>query len=64
MYKDNIQQNWTPTLEVTKKFQFKYYHFFTNYQKAISNLASARTVHKAQGCTLSSAVIHLGYQKI
>lgn len=65
LYKDNIQQNWTPILEVTREFQFNYYHSFqiTRRQFPI-NLASARTVHKAQGCTLPSDVIHLGSQKI
>lgn len=52
-------------LEVTKKFRFNFYHSFQiTTKQCIVNLASARTVHKAQCWTLSSAVIHLGYQKI
>lgn len=52
-------------LEVTRKFRFNFYHSFQiTTKQCIVNLASARTVHKAQCWTLSGAVIHLGYQKI
>lgn len=47
-------------LEVTKKFRFNFYHSFQiTTKQCIVNLASARTVHKAQCWTLSSAVIHI-----
>jgi exonuclease III len=65
LYNCTITQSWTPIIEVTRKFQFNYYNSFqiTRRQFPIA-LASAKTVHKAQGCTLPSAVIHLGSKKL
>lgn len=65
LYNDSISFSWTPILEITRKFQYNYYNSFQITRRQFPlTLASAKTIHKAQGCTLSSAVIHLGPPKI
>ena len=65
LYKYSIPLIWTPILEITRKFKYNYYYSFqvTRRQFPIT-LGAAKTIHKAQGCTLSSAVIQLGTTKI
>jgi hypothetical protein len=65
LYNDSVLPSWTPILEITRKFQFNYYNSFqiTRRQFPVT-LASAKTIHKAQGCTFPSAIIQLGPSKI
>lgn len=65
LFNSSISSSWTPILEITRKFSFNYYKSFCITRRQFPlTLAAAKMVHKAQGCTLESAVIGLGSRKM
>jgi hypothetical protein len=65
LYTDSISKNWTPILETTRRFIYKYYktYLVTRRQFPIC-LSAAKAIHKAQGATMKTAVLHFGKRKI
>lgn len=64
LYKREILHTWTPVLELTRKFSFQYFKAYSITRRQFPiHLAAAKTIHKAQGSTLSGAVIHFGTRR-
>ncbi|XP_062577467.1 uncharacterized protein LOC134239311 [Saccostrea cucullata] len=64
LFKGEIEKTWTPILEITRQFQIQMngtYH--VKRRQFPLRLGAAKTIHKAQGSTMKSAVINFGTRK-
>lgn len=64
LFKTDIEKTWTPILEITKQFKIQMngsYH--VKRRQFPLRLGAAKTIHKAQGSTMKSAVINFGTRK-
>ena len=64
-FHSNIEKSWTPILEITRilKVQFNGTYQVKRRQFPLQ-LAAAKTIHKAQGSTIQSAILHCGKRKM
>ena len=64
LYKSGIQRKWTPILEIARKFSVgKRKACFVSRRQFPLRLAAAKTIHKSQGSTLQSGILHFGKRK-
>lgn len=64
LFKTYIEKTWTPILEITRQFKIQMngsYH--VKRRQFPLRLGAAKTIHKAQGSTMKSAVINFGSRK-
>lgn len=64
LFKNDIEKTWTPILEITRQFKIQMngtYH--VKRRQFPLRLGAAKTIHKAQGSTMKSAVINFGSRK-
>lgn len=65
LYTEDISKDWTPILEVTKKFTVgRHKSCHVTRRQFPLRLACAKTIHKAQGSTLNNVVLDLGKRKL
>lgn len=65
LYSEDISKDWTPILEVTKKFTVgRHKSCHVTRRQFPLRLACAKTIHKAQGSTLNNVVLDLGKRKL
>lgn len=64
LYTTNIPHSWTPILEVTRCFNIQHYKTYNVVRRQFPlQMSAAKTIHKAQGSTMNSAVLHFGSRK-
>ena len=64
LYRDGIQQTWTPVTTITREFPVGKYKTAKVLRRQFPlQLAIAKTVHRCQGDSMKSAVIELPSQK-
>ena len=64
LFNVSIPKSWTPMLEVTRSFQIQHYKSYNVVRRQFPlQMAAGKTIHKAQGSTLNSAVVHFGNRK-
>ena len=65
LFTDGIPLAWTPILETSRKFSFKYFKTYLVIRRQFPlYLSAGKTIHKAQGSTMKEAVMHFGRRKI
>lgn len=64
LYTTKIPHSWTPILEVTRCFNIQHYKTYNVVRRQFPlQMSAAKTLHKAQGSTMNSAVLHFGSRK-
>lgn len=65
LYTNDISPSWTPVLETSRRFCFQHYkkYLITRRQFPLA-LSAGKTIHKAQGSTMTAAALHFGKKKI
>lgn len=64
LYTTKIPHSWTPILEVTRCFNIQHYKTYNVVRRQFPlQMSAAKTLHKAQGSTMNSAVLHIGSRK-
>ena len=65
LYTSEIDLLWTPIFETTRKFPFRHYRTYLVVRRQFPLVVSAgKTIHKAQGSTMKSAVMHFGNRHV
>lgn len=64
LYKSSIPATWTPVIETSRCFNFRYFKTYLVVRRQFPLcLSAAKTIHKAQGSTMNAAVLHFGQRK-
>jgi hypothetical protein len=65
LYQQGIPATWIPVMEICRRFSFRHYKTYQIVRRQFPLYMSAgKTIHKSQGSTITSAVMHFGFRKI